>query len=327
MSLPSRLSAEAPDRAERQSLLDEVAAQRLSCLAIGGCALPSPAGALSSRMVSVWELIDRDGTRHGQAAIFLSWRTVYWGRGLCGADMTRREPLIFIVSGETSGDNLAGRLMGALKRETGGRVRFAGVGGPQSERQGLESLFPMSDLSVMGLAEVLPHLPRLVRRLNETTAAARRLKPDAVVTVEFARLLSQARPSSPRLRHPRHPICCAAALGLAARAARASSPSGSITSWRCCPSRCPSSRNMASRAPMSAIRPSSPVLSEATGRPSGRGTGLPPDATCPLRPSRQQGRRSAPHASRLRRRAAASQGEISRPSHRHPGGHPWRRSW
>ncbi|HEX9752805.1 MAG TPA: lipid-A-disaccharide synthase, partial [Methyloceanibacter sp.] len=83
--------------------------------------------------------------------------------------MDRREKLIFIVSGEASGDNLAGRLMGALKRETGGRIRFAGVGGPQSTSQGLVSLFPMSDLSVMGLAEVLPHLPRLVRRLNETT--------------------------------------------------------------------------------------------------------------------------------------------------------------
>ena len=40
--------------------------------------------------------------------------------------MDRREPLIFIVSGEASGDNLAGQLMGALKRKTGGRVRFAG---------------------------------------------------------------------------------------------------------------------------------------------------------------------------------------------------------
>ena len=98
--------------------------------------------------------------------------------------MDRREPLIFIVSGEASGDNLAGQLMGALKRKTGGRVRFAGVGGAQSESQGLTSLFPMSDLSVMGLAEILPHLPRLIRRLGETTAAIGRLKPDAVVTVD-----------------------------------------------------------------------------------------------------------------------------------------------
>lgn len=100
--------------------------------------------------------------------------------------MDRREPLIFIVAGETSGDNLAGRLMGALRRETGDRVRFAGVGGAQSEHQGLKSLFPMSDLSLIGLAEVLPHLPRLVRRINQTAEAARRLAPDAVVTVDSA---------------------------------------------------------------------------------------------------------------------------------------------
>jgi lipid-A-disaccharide synthase len=42
----------------------------------------------------------------------------------------------------------------------------------------------MSDLSVMGLAEVLPHLPRLIRRITETAAAARSLEPDAVVTVD-----------------------------------------------------------------------------------------------------------------------------------------------
>jgi lipid-A-disaccharide synthase len=101
-----------------------------------------------------------------------------------GTPMSPREPLIFVVSGEASGDNLAGALMRALKAQTGGRVRFSGVGGPQSEGQGLESLFPMRELSVMGLAEVLPHLPRLIRRLNETVDAVRRLKPDAIVTVD-----------------------------------------------------------------------------------------------------------------------------------------------
>jgi lipid-A-disaccharide synthase len=98
--------------------------------------------------------------------------------------MSRQEPLIFIVAGEASGDNLAGRLMGALKEQTQGRVRFAGVGGPQSAAQGLESLFPMQELSLMGLAEVVPHLPRLIKRLNQTAAAARELKPDVVVTVD-----------------------------------------------------------------------------------------------------------------------------------------------
>ena len=98
--------------------------------------------------------------------------------------MSVKEPLIFIVSGETSGDNLAGRLMAALKAATDGRIRFAGIGGLQSEAQGLTSLFPMRELSVMGLAEVLPHLPRLIKRLNQTAETALALKPDAVVTVD-----------------------------------------------------------------------------------------------------------------------------------------------
>jgi lipid-A-disaccharide synthase len=101
-----------------------------------------------------------------------------------GAATAKPEPLIFIVSGEASGDNLAGALMRALKAKTGGRISFAGVGGPQSESQGLTSLFPMRELSVMGLAEVLPHLPRLIRRLNQTVAEAQRLKPDAIVTID-----------------------------------------------------------------------------------------------------------------------------------------------
>lgn len=98
--------------------------------------------------------------------------------------MSRQEPLIFIVSGEASGDNLAGKLMAALKAQTGSRVRFAGVGGPQSEAQGLKSLFPMGELSIMGLAEILPHLPGLIKRLNQTVATARDLKPDVIVTID-----------------------------------------------------------------------------------------------------------------------------------------------
>jgi len=98
--------------------------------------------------------------------------------------MSRQEPLIFIIAGEASGDNLAGPLMGALKKLTDGRVRFAGVGGPQCIAQGMDSLFPMKELSLIGLAEVLPHLPRLIKRLNQTAAAVRELKPDIVVTVD-----------------------------------------------------------------------------------------------------------------------------------------------
>ncbi len=91
---------------------------------------------------------------------------------------------MFLVAGEPSGDNLAARLMAALKRRTGGEVRFAGVGGEAMAGEGLESLFPMGELSVMGFAEILPRIPRLLSRLREAAAAIRARRPDAVVTVD-----------------------------------------------------------------------------------------------------------------------------------------------
>jgi len=73
---------------------------------------------------------------------------------------------VFVVAGEPSGDELGGRLMAALRDICGDKVRFAGVGGPAMEAQGLQSLFPMAELSVMGLLEVLPHVPRLLGRCD-----------------------------------------------------------------------------------------------------------------------------------------------------------------
>lgn len=91
---------------------------------------------------------------------------------------------VFIVAGEASGDALAGPLMAALRSQLGGAVAFAGVGGERMAEQGLSSLFPMSELSLMGLVEVLPHLPTLLRRLRQTEAAIRAWQPDVLVTVD-----------------------------------------------------------------------------------------------------------------------------------------------
>jgi lipid-A-disaccharide synthase len=93
-------------------------------------------------------------------------------------------PSIFIVAGEPSGDALGGRLMAALSEMTQGGVRFAGVGGEAMRAQGLESLFPMDELSVMGLAEILPHLPRLLRRIRQTAAAVNDVRPRALITID-----------------------------------------------------------------------------------------------------------------------------------------------
>jgi len=93
-------------------------------------------------------------------------------------------PLIFLVAGEPSGDVLGARLMASLKKQTKDRVSFAGIGGARMEEQGMKSQFPMIELSVMGAAEVLPRIPRILTRIVETAAAAQRLRPAAVVTID-----------------------------------------------------------------------------------------------------------------------------------------------
>ncbi|MFY7778243.1 MAG: lipid-A-disaccharide synthase [Elstera sp.] len=93
-------------------------------------------------------------------------------------------PLIYLLAGEVSGDLLGGRLMAALSAQTQGRIAFAGVGGATMQAQGLTSLFPMEDLSLMGLAEILPHLPNLLRRLKQTEADLRARRPAALVTID-----------------------------------------------------------------------------------------------------------------------------------------------
>ena len=91
--------------------------------------------------------------------------------------------LVYLVAGEHSGDVLGARLMGAL-RAAQPDLAFAGVGGPRMQAEGLSSLFPMQDLAVMGLLEVLPQLRRLRGRLAETAADIAARRPDVLVTID-----------------------------------------------------------------------------------------------------------------------------------------------
>ena len=101
-----------------------------------------------------------------------------------GMAASTRPLSVFLIAGEPSGDALGGALMAAIANRLEGRVQFSGVGGDAMMAQGLASLFPMSDLSVMGVAEILPRLPLLLRRIRETVAAIRQRKPDIVVSID-----------------------------------------------------------------------------------------------------------------------------------------------
>ena len=95
-----------------------------------------------------------------------------------------RPVTVFIAAGEASGDALGGRLMAALKSTPDRPVQFHGIGGPQMTEEGLTSLFPMDELSIMGLVEILPRLRHLLRRIKETADEIHRLQPDVVITID-----------------------------------------------------------------------------------------------------------------------------------------------
>ena len=98
---------------------------------------------------------------------------------------------VFLVAGEHSGDALGAGLMDGLSRTHEGAITYAGVGGEAMAERGLESLFPLSDVAVMGPLSILPRLPRITRRVYRTVDAALAFDPDIVVIID-----------SPEFTHP-----------------------------------------------------------------------------------------------------------------------------
>jgi lipid-A-disaccharide synthase len=91
--------------------------------------------------------------------------------------------LIYIAVGEHSGDVLGARLMRSL-RALRPELRFCGIGGPRMAELGFETLFPMQELAVMGLVEILPRIVKLNRLLDATVADIARRRPDVVITID-----------------------------------------------------------------------------------------------------------------------------------------------
>ena len=89
---------------------------------------------------------------------------------------------VFLIAGEASGDRLGAALMAGLKSLTD--VTFSGIGGPLMQSEGMSSLFPMDELSVVGIAEILPKYMHLRRRLDQTVAAVLAEQPDVLITID-----------------------------------------------------------------------------------------------------------------------------------------------
>lgn len=110
----------------------------------------------------------------------------------------------FVIAGESSGDKLGAALMRGLRSEHGNNINFVGVGGPLMIEQGLDTIFPLDELSVMGIAEVLPKLVGLLQRIKETAAAVASVNPTALITIDSPdfcfRVAKRAKQDNPALR-------------------------------------------------------------------------------------------------------------------------------
>lgn len=91
---------------------------------------------------------------------------------------------IYLIAGEASGDVLGSFMMKSLRAQAPQGVAFYGIGGPLMEAEGLHSLFPVHELSVMGIAEILPRLPKILGRIRETAEHIRGIAPDIVITID-----------------------------------------------------------------------------------------------------------------------------------------------
>ncbi len=111
---------------------------------------------------------------------------------------------VFLVAAEESGDRLGAALMDALARQHPGALSFAGVGGGAMAAGGLESLFPIEELPIIGLASIPRRLAMILRRIRQTAAAIIAARPDVLVIIDspdfthrVARRVRAAAPSIP----------------------------------------------------------------------------------------------------------------------------------
>lgn len=204
------------------------------------------------------------------------------------------DPHVFVVAGEESGDRLGAALIAALKRATGERVRFSGVGGAHMAAEGVPSLFPLGDLAIIGFAAIVSSLPKILGRIRQAADAVIAAEPDVLVIID-----------SPEFTHR------------VARRVRARAPEikiidyvcPSVWAWR--PGRARSMRTYVDR--VLALLPFEPAAMQRLGGPPTDFVGHPLSERAPeLRPNADEARRRMSDPPLLLVLPGSRSGEIRR---------------
>jgi len=91
---------------------------------------------------------------------------------------------IFLVATEESGDRLGASLMKVLRQRLGDAVQFDGVGGRAMAQEGLVSLFPIEELSIVGFANVVRELPKILRLIKRTVDEILHVSPEILIIID-----------------------------------------------------------------------------------------------------------------------------------------------
>jgi len=180
---------------------------------------------------------------------------------------------LFFVAGEESGDHLGAALMRALRERARDELRFAGVGGREMTKEGIASLHPIDNLSIIGFGSIPQRLPRVLRLVRSTATEVIARRPHALIIVD-----------SPGFTHP------------IARRVRAAAPdipivdyvSPSVWAWR--PGRARTMRAYVDH--VLAVMPFEPEVHRQLGGPPCTYVGHPLAERAPrLRPDAEEARR------------------------------------
>ena len=94
-------------------------------------------------------------------------------------------PTLFISAGEASGEHYGAMLIEALRQQSPAPLTFVGMGGPRMVEAGLDRIVRAEDVAVMGITEIVRHLPRIYREFRKLKSSIRRRKPALAILIDF----------------------------------------------------------------------------------------------------------------------------------------------